>query len=58
MNKTSEAQLRAAKKYNEKRKRFCIDFAPTEMELWEQLQKQENKQGYIKRLIREDMSKE
>lgn len=51
---TSEAQKRAVKKYKEKVNRFSIEFSPTEIELWEHLQKQPNKQGYIKALIRAD----
>ena len=52
---TSEAQMRAIKKYKEKVKRFTVDFSPNEMELWEHLQVQEKKQTYIKALIRADM---
>ena len=54
---TSEAQLRAVKKYKEKVKRLTIDFAPTELELWEHIQSQPKKQTYIKSLIRADMNK-
>ena len=57
-NKTSEAQLRAIKKYKEKMKRISIDFSPAENNLWEHLQSQPKKQTYIKDLIREDMKKE
>ena len=56
-NKTSEAQLRAIKKYKEKVKHLMLDFAPTETELWEHIQKQPKKQTYIKNLIRADMMK-
>lgn len=56
-NKTSEAQLRAVKKYKEKMKRVYLDFYPGEAELWEHIQKQDRKQTYIKDLIREDMNK-
>lgn len=52
---TSEAQKKAVKKYQEKSKRISIRFNPPEMELWEYLQKQPNKQGYIKSLIKKDM---
>lgn len=56
--KTSASQLRAVKKYKqEKIKRITVDFSPTEAELWEYVQKQPNKQGYIKGLIRADMQK-
>lgn len=55
---TSEAQLRAVKKYKEKTKKMSLDFAPTEMNLWEHIQAQPiPKQTYIKNLIRADMMK-
>ena len=54
--KTSAAQLRATQKYKkEKIKRITVDFYPAEAELWEHIQSQQNKQGYIKDLIRADM---
>lgn len=55
MPKTSEAQLKAVKKYKEKTKRFSLDFHPTEEELWNWLQSQPKKQTYLKDLIRRDM---
>lgn len=54
----SEAQKRAKEKYQAKVKRFTVDFYPTEQELWERLQAQKNKQGYIKQLIRQDKEKD
>lgn len=54
---TTEAQKRASKKYREKGNRITIDFYPTESDLWDHIQKQPNKQGYIKNLIRADMEK-
>ena len=54
----SEAQRRAIREYKKKVKKFNLEFAPTETELWEHLQAQDNKQGYIKMLIRADMNKE
>lgn len=54
---TSEAQKKALDKYKAKVKRFTVDFTPTESDLWEHVQKQPNKQGYIKALIRADMEK-
>lgn len=54
---TSEAQKKARDKYNAKRQRITIDFCPTESDLWEHVQQQDNKQGYIKNLIRQDMNK-
>ena len=56
--KTSAAQLRAAQKYKqEKIKRITVDFYPKESELWDHVQGQPNKQGYIKGLIRADMER-
>jgi hypothetical protein len=55
--KTSEAQLKAVKNYKKKVNRITIDFAPTEIELWEHIQSQPKKQTYIKDLIRADMKK-
>ena len=56
-NKTSEAQLRAAKKYKQKVKRITLEFHPTEEELWDHIQAQPKKQTYIKDLIRKDLNK-
>ena len=57
-NKTSAAQLRAAQKYKrEKVKRVYLEFSPAEADLFDQVSKQPNKQGYIKSLIRADMEK-
>lgn len=53
----SDAQKRALEKYKAKVKRFTVDFPPTDAELWEHLNKQPNKQGYIKALIRADMER-
>jgi hypothetical protein len=55
MPKTSDAQLRAVKKYRKKTNRITIDFYPTEEELWQHIQSQDKKQTYIKDLIRKDM---
>lgn len=53
---TSDAQKRADIKYKKQHtKQFCVRFFDSESELWERLQSQGNKQGYIKRLIREDI---
>lgn len=57
-NKTSEAQLKAIKKYKEKVKRLTVDFYPSESDLYEHLQSQDKKQTYIKDLIRKDMKGE
>lgn len=53
----SEAQKKALEKYKANVKRFTVDFPPSDAELWEQLNKQPNKQGYIKALIRADMER-
>lgn len=53
----TEAQKKAKKKYRDKGKRLTLDFYPTEAELWKQVSKQPNKQGYIKGLIRADMER-
>lgn len=56
--KTTPAQRRATQKYKqEKIKRITVDFSPKEAELWEHIQNQPNKQGYIKGLIRADMDR-
>lgn len=56
-NKSSDAHLRAVQKYKQKVKRITIELHPTETEMWEHIQSQPNKQGYIKGLIRADMEK-
>ena len=53
----SEAQKKALEKYKAKVKRLTVDFPPSDAELWEHIQKQPNKQGYIKDLVRKDMDK-
>ena len=53
----TEAQKKANKKYKENVKRITVDFPPAEAELWDQVSKQPNKQGYIKSLIRADMER-
>lgn len=57
MTKTSEAQLKAVKKYKQKVNRITIDFSPAEEALWNRIQSQPKKQTYIKDLIRADMEK-
>lgn len=51
----SEALKKAKRKYKSKVKRFSIDFYPTETELYEHIQKQPQKQTYIKNLIKTDI---
>lgn len=54
----TEAQKRAQAKYNKANVRQCaVRFYPTEREMWEWLEKQPNKAGYIKELIRADMER-
>ena len=53
--KTSEAQLRAVRKYQEKVKKITVNFHPTETDLWEHINSQPQKATYIKDLIRKDM---
>ena len=52
---TSESQRKAIAKYKQKVKKITIDFAPTEADLLEHINKQPKKQTYIKNLIRKDM---
>lgn len=54
-SKTTPAQLRAVKKYRKKVNRITVNFYPTEAALWDHIQSQQNKQGYIKSLIRADL---
>ena len=52
----SEAQKRASRKYDKANtKLFNLRFGPNDEELWDYLQKQENKSGFVKELIREHM---
>lgn len=53
----TEAEKKAKKKYRDKGKRLTIDFYPSEADLIEQIEKQPQKQTYIKNLIRKDMEK-
>lgn len=53
----TEAQKKAIQKYRSKSKRFTIDFSEADADLWKQVEKQPNKQGYIKALIRADMER-
>ncbi len=52
----TEEQKRAQENYRKKSvKQVAVRFYPAEADIWEWLQAQENRAGYIKRLIREDM---
>lgn len=52
---STEAQKRAKQKYQKKLKRITVEFYPTETDLIEQVEKQPQKQTYIKTLIRNDI---
>ena len=52
----SDAQKRADRKYKaEKTWQLGLRFYPTESDMWEFLTAQDNKQGFVKRLIRQEM---
>lgn len=52
----TDAQKRAKAKYKrDKIKKLMIEFYPSDAELYEKVQSQPNKQGYIKDLIRKDL---
>lgn len=54
----TEAEKKAKKKYRDKGKRLYIDLYPSEADLIEHVERQPNKQGYIKGLIRADIEKQ
>lgn len=55
----SEAQKRANAKYRrEKMKSMTLAFYPADLDLWEHLSGQPNKQAYVRNLIREDMERQ
>ena len=51
----TEAQKRAKAKYAAKATKITIEFYPQDEALLQHLQEQENKQGYIKELIKKDL---
>lgn len=51
----TEAQQKAKKKYRGKVRRLQIEFYPTEAALVDHIEKQPQKQTYIKDLIRKDI---
>ena len=52
----TDAQKRAKAKYKSNNvKKILLEFYPSDMELYEKVQEQPNKQGYIKELIRKDI---
>lgn len=54
----TDAQRRAKAKYKtEKVKKILVEFYSTETDLWDKVQSQPNKQGYIKSLIKKDIEK-
>ena len=54
----SKAQRRANERYKrEKTHQLAIRFFPADEALWQHLQEQPAKAAYIKRLIRDDMSR-
>ena len=53
-----DSQRNAKKKYLAKGKRMTIDFYPSEADLIAQIEKQPQKQTYIKNLIRQDIEKD
>ena len=54
-----DAQRRAQARYvKESVKQTSLRFYPAETDLWEWLDSKENKQGYLKSLIRADMERE
>lgn len=56
MSPLTEAQRKAKAKYkSEKVKKILVEFYSSDIELWEKVQEQPNKQGYIKELIRKDL---
>ena len=54
---STEAQKRARQKFNNTKviKRVMIEFYSADADLLEKVQSQENKQGYIKELIKKDL---
>ena len=54
----NDAKRKANKKYKDKNViRIMVEFYPPDADLLDHLKKQPNKQGYIKSLIRNDISK-
>lgn len=54
----TEAQRKAKAKYKSQSvKKILLEFYRSDIELYEKIQEQPNKQGYIKELIRKDLNK-
>lgn len=54
----SEAQKRANAKYRKKMRQITVRFSPNEMDLYEHIKTQPNVAGYIKELIRNDITRQ
>ncbi|QWT17766.1 hypothetical protein KPC83_00970 [Collinsella sp. zg1085] len=55
---TSDAQKRATNNYRKKNIRnYNLSLSPVDADLIQWLDAQDNKQGYLKRLVREDMER-
>lgn len=52
----TESEKKAKKKYLSKGKRITVDFYPSEADLIAHIEKQPQKQTYIKNLIRKDIA--
>lgn len=53
----TQAQIEANRRYKQKSvKRITVDFYPSDIELYEHIQTQNNKQAYIKELVRNDLN--
>lgn len=56
MSPLTEAQKRAKAKYKSQTvKKILLEFYPSDIELYNKVQEQPNKQGYIKELIKKDL---
>lgn len=56
MSPLTEAQKRAKAKYKSQNvKKILLEFYPSDIELYNKVQEQPNKQGYIKELIKKDL---
>ena len=54
----TEAQKRAARKYEAKAKQICVKFYPPDHDLYEWVKAKASASGYIKELIRQDRAKD
>lgn len=59
MSPMTDAQRRAKAKYKaDKVKKILVEFYASDTKLWDKVQEQPNKQGYIKSLIKKDIEQE